>query len=117
MVSIGCQQDSEYSLTDKLTFPISQVHEFSANPRANSPHIHFCIPAYPMLAEQVRQIDPNITILDPDHPENPCPSVSYHCMANLPLEDADRKIKKWARLNYVQRIELITSADSLMEVR
>ncbi len=92
----------------KITFNPEQLNEhglYGPPDGLRALHYEFCIPANPVHAAQVRQIDPTIEISPTSPGRIGCTESEYLCLGNTHQPNFKAVLFKLAQLPYVKRID------------
>lgn len=92
----------------KITFNLEQLNEqglYGPPDGLRALHYEFCIPANPVPAAQVRQIDPTIEISQTSPGRIGCTKGEYLCLGNTHQPNFKTVLLKLAQLAYVKRID------------
>jgi hypothetical protein len=65
----------------------------------------FCIPAMPVLAEQVRKIDPTLVIFDHAPGRSQCADDTFLCIGSTHQPGYRNVLLRLSRLSYIERID------------
>ncbi|MEL6132650.1 MAG: hypothetical protein AAFR59_04715 [Bacteroidota bacterium] len=103
---IGCSSPSQRAHISSDLSQVLEIHTTTSTP-LDTTYFCFCIPPYPMLAEQVRQADPDIHILDPAHSQAICKEAAYACFGPTFTPGLAQKLDRWTQLSYVKDIFLL----------
>lgn len=91
----------------KLTFDLTELDEQGLCGQADGLRAlsyEFCIPARPVLAEQVRKIDPSIVIFDQAPGRSQCGSDTFLCIGSTYQPGFRDILLRLSALSYVESI-------------
>jgi hypothetical protein len=109
---LGCTPAQQWpqgqSWLEKFTFDLASLEDPSSSAEASglcALSYQFCIPARPVLAEQVRKIDPSVVIFDYAPDRSRCGDETFLCIGTTHQPDYRSVLIRLAKLPYIERID------------
>lgn len=109
---LGCTPAQQWpqgpSLWEKFTFDLESLDHQGLRGEDSglcALSYEFCIPARPVLAEQVRKIDPSVVVFDHAPGRSQCGDDTFLCIGTTHQPGYREVLIRLARLSYVERID------------